>query len=132
MLNFDETLLPEYPFPGGQVWRSRTGDLGSWEPVTLDGFGNPDNIKIESLYRFKGRLYAITYNENTGMEVWVTHKGQNWELVNEPGFGKGECNWATLWSNATVATRQGLFVGTWNYCEGGEVWQLTKVMPIEK
>lgn len=132
MLNFDETLLPEYPFPGGQVWRSRTGDPGSWQPVTLDGFGNPNNIKIESLYRFMGRLYAVTYNEITGVEVWVTHEGEIWEPINEPGFGKGECNWATLWSSATVATRQGLFVGTWNYCEGGEIWQLTKVIPVEK
>ena len=132
LLNYDESLEPEYPFPGGQLWRSRTGDPGGWEPVTLDGFGNPNNIKIESLYRFMGRLFAITYNEITGVEVWVTHKGQNWDLMSDPGFGKGDCNWATLWSNATVATRDGLFVGTWNYCEGGEIWLLSKLPPFEK
>ena len=100
-----------------------------------NGFGDTTNIKVESLYKFKNELYAVTYNSDTdtslsnGMEVWRSAYGMEWELIQDNGFGD-ICNYSTLWSNATLAYKGGLFIGTWNYdfenndfCDGGEIWQ---------
>lgn len=93
-----------------------------------NGFGDINNEKIESLYVFEGDLYAVTFNLETGVEVWVSSNGTSWEQINPDGFGDGN-NWATLWNSATITFQNHLYIGTWNDTSGGELWM--KVCPAE-
>jgi len=108
---------------GAQLWRSADGT--SWNQVLGNGFGDSNNIKIESLWVFEGQLYAVTYNELTGMEVWRSSDGTTWYQVNVDGFSNSD-NYATLWSNATIAFNNRLFIGTWNTVSGGELWMMLR------
>jgi hypothetical protein len=105
---------------GAQLWRSSNGT--DWEPVINDGFADLNNIKIESLYTFDGFLYAVTQNNVTGMEVLRSRDGLAWRQITLDGFGDSN-NFATLWSNASIAFKNHLYIGTWNAVTGGEVWE---------
>jgi hypothetical protein len=82
-----------YEGGGGQIWRSADGR--QWEPVVLNGFGNPLDDKIDGLVVYLGDLYAYTVNWEEGGSVFRTKEGIAWERVNEPG-----------WGNVTFATSQ--------------------------
>jgi hypothetical protein len=118
-------------FTGGQVWRSKDGL--QWVQVIGNGFGDFHNYKVESLYSAGGLLFAVTYSYDgsnistpgPGVEVWLSYDGIHWNQSNEDGFGDS-CNWSTLWSNATLSFKGSLLIGTWNSCEGGEVWRLSR------
>jgi hypothetical protein len=51
----------------GKIWAT---DGNAFSPVMEDGFGNPDNVGIESLISYNGWLYAGTANSATGYEIW--------------------------------------------------------------
>jgi hypothetical protein len=105
---------------GAQLWRSNDGTL--WEPVVQDGFGDLNNIKIESLLTFESYLFAGTQNNVTGLEVWRSPDGTTWSQVNADGFGDSN-NYATLWSNATTVFQEWMYMGDWNFANGGEIWR---------
>jgi hypothetical protein len=88
-----------------------------------DGFGDANNIKIESLVTVDGKLYAGTDNSATGIEVWRSLDGSAWMQVNADGFGDAN-NISTLWSNASAEFQGDLYVGTRNFVTGGEVWRM--------
>jgi hypothetical protein len=75
---------------GGIVIRSNSGDSGSWEKVTLDGFGDVNNYVISGLAAFNGYLYASTGRwDFSGIQVWRCHTCNNpndWEKVVDNGF----------------------------------------------
>lgn len=73
---------------GSEVWRSDTGDSGSWEQVVANGFDDNSN-NILSFKVFNGYIYATTMNDNTGAEVWRSSSGDigAWSQVNADGFG---------------------------------------------
>ncbi|HEY6073425.1 MAG TPA: hypothetical protein VIV15_08565, partial [Anaerolineales bacterium] len=78
---------------GTEVWRSSTGNPGSWNRVVANGFnGDSENAVLLSFESFNGYLYAGTINNNTGAEVWRSATGNlgNWTQVNTDGFGAGE------------------------------------------
>jgi Uncharacterized conserved protein len=112
-------------YPGGQVWRcsqsSNCDEASDWELVVSDGFGNPDNINVSALHVFDGYLYAIPYNFRTGLEVWRTKDGTNWEQVGLAGLGDSN-NSGTYWNNSIATFNNRLFIGTTNGANGGEVW----------
>ncbi len=73
---------------GTEIWRSDSGDAGTWGIVASDGFnGDSDNIAVLSFAALGGYLYAGTYNTNTGGEIWRTDNGTSWSQVNSNGFG---------------------------------------------
>jgi PKD repeat protein len=115
-------------YPGGQVWRcsqsSNCDEASDWELVVSDGFGNPDNINVSALHVFDGYLYAIPYNFRTGLEVWRTKDGTNWEQVGLAGLGDSN-NSGTYWNNSIATFNNRLFIGTTNGANGGEVWKKT-------
>lgn len=76
-----------YEGGGGQIWRSKTGGIGSWEEVVADGFGNPLDDKIDGLVVYLGDLYAYTVNWTEGGRMFRTKDGKAWESINEPGWG---------------------------------------------
>lgn len=75
---------------GAEIWRSATGNSGSWSQVNTDGFGDQYNLAVEAMTVFGDDLYAGTfYNSATGGEIWRTNDGTNWLQVNTDGFGDG-------------------------------------------
>ena len=77
---------------GTGVWRSSTGDAGSWSQVNTDGFGDANNGKVivDAGTVYNGALYLATLNRVTGAEVWRTTDGITWTQVNADGFGDGD------------------------------------------
>lgn len=51
------------------------------------GFGNPENIMIENVVLHEGTLVATTYNDDTGMEVWISQTGLDWVRVHSGNIG---------------------------------------------
>jgi hypothetical protein len=74
----EEEILP------AQVYRSFDGV--TWEPVTLDGFGDPGNIATLSFGQKDSYLYLGMGNGNGG-QIWRTKDGMNWKVVNQDGLG---------------------------------------------
>jgi hypothetical protein len=56
-------------FAGADLWK--TADGIAWEPVSLDGFGNPHNYGFRTM--FSGSLYVGTANPYVGQgcEIWA-------------------------------------------------------------
>jgi hypothetical protein len=69
---------------GAEVWRSFDGL--SWEPVTLDGFGDEGNIATWSFGQKDRYLYLGMGNGNGG-QIWRTKDGMDWQPVNQDGLG---------------------------------------------
>ena len=61
------------PFAGADLWKTRDGV--TWEPVSLDGFGNPHNYGFRTMV--SGSLYVGTANPYAGQgcEVWAGLSG---------------------------------------------------------
>ena len=157
---------------GGEVWRSPTGNTGSWTQVNVDGFGDTGNVGISALSAFGGYLYAATHhsmpggaqvwrcqtcdgsdwtkvvdngfgrlgarrmpalevldnylylaigNSFTGLEVWRTANGTDWDQIGFDGFGDAN-NQVTYFDNAVSILNGGLYIGTSNYATGGQIW----------
>ncbi len=85
---------------GTQVWRSPSGDPGSWKRVNRDGFGDLQNTNFKDMQVFNGWLCGGTQNWITGAQVWCTADGVSWAQKNHGGFGGGADNPATVevWS----------------------------------
>lgn len=101
---------------GGEIWRSTTGNSGSWTRVVNNGFGDPNNVVALSLAVFDGALYAGTLNTAVGGQIWRSADGFTWEPVNASGFGYGS-NWAV----SALAAFDG-----WLYAhvrDRGEIWR---------
>lgn len=105
---------------GAEIWRSNTGNNGSWTRVVSNGFNNDTgNYAILSMEVFNGNLYAATGNGTTGGEIWRTGDGTTWTQVNANGFGSGDNIRAV--SLETFGGK--LYAGTWNNATGGEIWR---------
>ncbi len=116
------TLVANTGIHGAEVWRSSTGDSGSWIRVASNGFDNdPNNGAILSMRVFAGALYAATANSVGGGEIWRTGEGMQWTQVNAGGFGSAG-NTQTI-SLETFAGK--LYAGTRNASSGGEIWRTT-------
>jgi len=75
---------------GTRVFRSPTGDPGSWEDAIAaygPGFGDVNNTNFKDMQVFQGWLCGGTGNEATGAEVWCTADGTTWMQKNTDGFG---------------------------------------------
>jgi hypothetical protein len=104
---------------GAEVWRSNTGDSGSWSQVVSDGFdGDSSNFGI-LLEVYDGYLYAATCNDSTGAEVWRAADGTGFEQVNTEGFGDVD-NWGV--SSLAVFDRT-FYAGVGNDTTGGQIWR---------
>ena len=71
---------------GTRIIKSSTGDMGSWNPATTDGFGVPTNLVVIASQVHNGCLYMGTWN-NDGAQLWRTCNGTEWERVDNNSFG---------------------------------------------
>jgi len=105
---------------GAEIWRSNTGDSGSWTQVVSDAtFGDSNNVAIMSFEVYNGYLYAATANPDSGGEVWRTSNGTTWAQASTDGFGDAD---NTRVVSLEVFDSQ-LYAGTWNFTDGGEIWR---------
>ncbi|MGD6818509.1 hypothetical protein ACQCVE_15725 [Metabacillus sp. 113a] len=64
---------------GFDLWKSGNGCI--WLPVSLNGFGNPENYGVRNLFSSKnGKLYLGTANPFHGCEVWEKDSGKDPKL----------------------------------------------------
>lgn len=107
---------------GAELWRSDTGDEIDWTRVVTNGFnGDMNNSSIISLEVYSKTLFAGTYNEKTGGEVWRSSDGLSWKQVNTDGFDT-----ATNQAISALATYNGmLYASTLTRASGvgAEVWR---------
>ncbi len=98
---------------GFRVFRSPTGDPGSWVPADGDspGFGDPNNENLKGLTVFSGWLCGGTWNETSGAAVWCTRDGLHWQRKSPPGIGRPSMQiaWSLLaWDGALYVAGQAL------------------------
>lgn len=119
--------------PGGTlVFRSSTGDAGTWEQVNRAGFGDTNNGNFKDMRTFTVNgtewLCGGTGNDVDGAEVWCTQDGTTWEKKNAGGFGNP--------SNSLIASTavfEGvLYVGVSNTDDAGSVWRTPNLKEWEK
>ncbi len=115
---------------GSEVWRSDSGDPGSWTMVIPKGWGSPANSDTTMMIDDGKHLYVGTESarkiDEVGMQLWRTDGElappyDQWELVNTEGFGNPRnhniCGLAIL--------KGKIYAGTWNRTQGLEVWRAT-------
>jgi len=94
----------------------------TWTKVNEDFFGDPGNTGISSMAVYEGRLYAGTYNSETGTEIWRYNR-RSWTQVNEDGFKEDPAAAKSNWCSLSMAVYNGcLYVGTGNH-NGTELWR---------
>ena len=101
------------------VWRSSSGDPGSWELVwVLDEIG-----AVRSMEPHPGLLYiAVSHDVPTQArpgQVWATDGATFWPVMQD-GFGDP----ANRGVMALASYRGWLYAGTANYATGYEIWKL--------
>jgi len=103
---------------GTEVWR--TNDGITWNQVDTDGFGDRDNMSpwLES---FNGYLYALSYNSNTGAQIWRcgTCAGTDWVRVVSNGFGDSN----NVGGGFMLGLGNYFYVGASNSATGTEIWR---------
>ncbi|MBI4492460.1 MAG: SMP-30/gluconolactonase/LRE family protein [Chloroflexi bacterium] len=110
----------------GQVWRCQACDGTDWVKVVDNGSGNLNSGGQSGLEVLGSQLYLVLGNATTGLEVWRSGTGNpgDWQQVGFAGFGDSN-NAESFWDNSVAVLNLGLFIGTSNSAQGGEVWQYT-------
>jgi len=112
---------------GAEVWRCQVCDGSDWEQVVDSGFGNPDTRAMPALEAYDSHLYLVVGNLETGLEVWRTADGINWQQVGFDGFGDSN-NAMSYCDNSVAVFNDTLYIGTRNRANGGEVWRKSVVV----
>jgi hypothetical protein len=117
---------------GVEIWRSPSGDYGTWSKVLENGLGDATNGTVLSFESFNGAFYASTYSWNdstdspAGAEIWRTTDGTIWSKVTDDCFN----NAATCYEIGTLKEFNNyLYAGTSLYNPstytnpGGQIWR---------
>ncbi|GMV92400.1 MAG: hypothetical protein AMXMBFR82_21780 [Candidatus Hydrogenedentota bacterium] len=104
------------------LWRSQTGDPGTWEAVFSTGEFGPS---IRYFCTHKGRMYLAmafdTFEDDPSPgELWVSDDGLNFVPVMQDGFGNPNNRGVEF----VVSYNDWLYAGTKNDVEGFEIWKL--------
>jgi hypothetical protein len=122
-----------------EIWRAADGV--AWEPVVVNGFGDAVNNHSGKLGVYAGQLYVGSSREvpggtgpdDTGLEIWRTGNGTDWEAlvasdeagdmlpgaILPGGFGLPGNATAT----AVVVFRGRLYVSTVNHEDNAQIWR---------
>lgn len=112
---------------GAEIWQCAATVCNSqsdWVKVADNGFGNPRSQYIFSGIVFGPHLYAAVANYETGLELWRTADGVNWEPV-ALDAGLGDSNNSYVASGAMAVHNNRLYLGITNWASGGKVWKKT-------
>ncbi|RJP34055.1 MAG: hypothetical protein C4536_03275 [Actinobacteria bacterium] len=108
---------------GCQVWRYDGGT--TWTQVNQNGFGIAvpgDNRQIWSMASCAGDIYAGTWNQVSGCQVWRYDGGTAWTQVNQNGFGIATPVNNSSIHNFTVCNGV-LYAESPNHGGGCQVWR---------
>ena len=105
---------------GGEIWRSANGV--DWTKVVGGGLGDVNNGRPYDLTAFDGHLYVALGNPVTGIQVWRSQDGSLWQPISLPGWGDSNTQFTSYDTSAAVFDDH-LFIGAWNYANGGKLWQ---------
>ncbi len=108
---------------GAQVWRYDGGT--DWTQVNENGFGieTPGyNRSVECMAVLDADLYAGTWNDDLGCQVWRYDGGTDWTQVNETAFAQDIGTTLSVALSMEVFDGE-LYVGTRNDNLGAEVWR---------
>jgi sugar lactone lactonase YvrE len=116
---------------GYEVWRSPSGDYGTWENVLEGDPDEPGVTHYTGMAALGNTLYLILENLETGVKVWTTNNGVDWAISVQDGFGDMN-NVRIEWGNSMVIFNNQLYVGFWNAANGAEIWRLlhTTYLPL--
>jgi hypothetical protein len=117
---------------GCQIYRSSTGDKGTWKQVNKDGFGN--DFPSGSVYKkgarnmivYKDLLWVVTSNRETGTQIWVTNGEEEadglvaWRQANENGFGEDT---EVFSSRALAIYKDKLYIGSRTEDKGAHIYR---------
>lgn len=104
--------------PPLRLYRSATGDAGSWGELDTPLDDDPHNTRtiVDGAAIYNGALYLAVMNATTGVEVWRTADGSGWAQINSDGFGDAETFAAEL-----LPFNGYLYAWTSNYVSGQQV-----------
>jgi len=105
---------------GGEVWKSTNGT--HFTKVFRRGLGYISNGRPDGLYAINGSMYVVFSNPAKGDQVWITHDGINWKQAGFAGWGDGNNTYADYMNKGAADFRGRLYIGTYNWANGGEVW----------
>ena len=71
---------------GLEIWRSSTGNPGTWSRVVSGGNGTPANVNCTGFQAFDGYLYTSVENNDTGAQIWRSTDGATWKAVATGGL----------------------------------------------
>ncbi|MBI5032935.1 MAG: PQQ-like beta-propeller repeat protein [Chloroflexi bacterium] len=110
---------------GVEIWRSTTGNSGSWTQVNTDGFGGGVCWDAITLDTFGGYLYAGIGRAVGGTgsiaELWRTNNGTNWNPVFTNGLGNAN----NTYLSAMAEYKGHLYIGMRNTVNSGNIYGTT-------
>lgn len=106
------------------VYRSRDGE--HFEQISQPGInGNPNNFVAQSFIWFKGKLYVSSWNNVDGGSIFRANANAAdpddivWETIALGGLGNPQNSGIHM----NLVFKGHLYVGTFNFEEGTEVWR---------
>jgi hypothetical protein len=88
-----------------------------WLQVNINGFGDIYNGNIHTLTPFNGHLYAGTYNDDSGAQMWRMAADGAWTSQIAPGFGNAN----NIGLNHLAEFDGHLYAGVRNDVEGASI-----------
>ena len=107
---------------GVTIGRCQVCDGNDWGEV-LGSFNNPNTLGMPGLEIHNDSLYMVTSSARTGLRVWKTNDGENWNVSAPVGFGTPGRAY-TYWDNAFLSAGGELYLGSFTRGGMAEVWQL--------
>jgi len=102
-----------------QIYRSASGDAGSWSPVVTDGFGDGGVRQDVTMDVYGGYLYLGIGRADVA-ELWRTNDGVTWSPVFTDGLAANN-----TYVSAMAEFNGAFYIGLRNVTTGGEVWRTT-------
>ena len=101
-----------------QIYRSASGDSGSWTPIMTNGFGD-EGVGQDVTMDIYGEYLYIGLGRNNA-ELWRTNNGSIWSAVFTDGLAANNTN-----VSAMAEFNGAFYIGMRNVTTGGEVWRTT-------
>jgi hypothetical protein len=110
---------PDPTSSGGQIWRSRSGDKGTWNVV--DNL-EPGVSSSSSPTEFKGKVYISGYSNTDSVFIWSSADGLTWQTSSLKITNDLADNWYLRDGMLTVF-QGNLYLSTHNNIEGGAIYR---------
>jgi len=105
---------------GFSIFRSASGDPGTWNLVVQGGVGVPSNTYIDGFTEFNGKLYIGVENHTLGGRVYSSDNGSDWIPVGPLGLGNAN----NLDVGAMAVFNGHLYAPTRNDVDGAQIYRL--------